>query len=177
MANMTVGEFAGVPLQDVADTWRTGAVFLLRRPAVSDAVVSLNGWTTSVVAGERAVVASGPSSATDHAAAFSDALLAANQGLDYMSATGSTHSVIVDATGDCIVWWPDSAGERGYAGVCRGYAWVQRHSHRRRHRPCGQRRASAGTARADGAERVPVYADGEDVGRSLRRLPKPVSCV
>jgi len=56
------------------------------------------------------VVACGPPSATDPAAAFSDALLAANQGLDYMSATGSTHSVIVDATGDCIVWWPDSAG-------------------------------------------------------------------
>ncbi len=107
---MTVGEFAGVPLQDVADTWRTGAVFLARRPAVREAVVSLNGWTTSVVAGARAVVACGSSNASDHAGAFSDALLAANQGLDYMSAIGSTHSVIVDAAGDCIVWWPDSAG-------------------------------------------------------------------
>lgn len=108
---MTVGEFAGVPLQDVDDTWRTGAVFLLRKPALGDAVVALNGWTTSVVAGERAVVACGRSNAADYAEAFSDALLAANRGLDFMSATGRTHSVINDAADDCIVWWPDSAGD------------------------------------------------------------------
>lgn len=38
------------------------------------------------------------------------ALLAANQGLDYMSATGQTHSAIADTADDSIVWWPDGGG-------------------------------------------------------------------
>lgn len=107
---MAIGEHAGVPLQDDADTWRTGGVFLLRHPAATDAVVSLNGWVTSVRHGSRAVVTVGPSTATDHPGVILDAMVAANQGLDYMSATGRTHSVIADAANDSIVWWPDSAG-------------------------------------------------------------------
>ncbi|TDO16941.1 hypothetical protein EV580_0105 [Mycobacterium sp. BK086] len=85
-------------------------MFLLRKPASGDAVVELNGWTTTVVAGVRAVVSCGLSTATDHAGVFSDALQAANHGLDYMSATGKTHSLIDNAPGDCIVWWPNSTG-------------------------------------------------------------------
>ncbi|EHB53784.1 hypothetical protein MycrhDRAFT_4247 [Mycolicibacterium rhodesiae JS60] len=85
-------------------------MFLLRRPASGDAVVELNGWTTSVVAGVRAVVTYGPSGVTDRDGVFSDALMAANQGLDYLSVTGKTHSLIDNAPSDCIVWWPDSAG-------------------------------------------------------------------
>lgn len=100
---MAVGFYSGVPMQDDGDTWRTGAVFLLRRPAARDAMVPLNGWTTSVLAGSRAVVTTGPSSVTDHAGAFSEALVAANEGLDYLSARGQTHSVIEDAPSDSIV--------------------------------------------------------------------------
>ncbi|BBX86933.1 hypothetical protein [Mycolicibacterium aubagnense] len=107
---MTVGEYAGVALQDDADTWRAGGVFLLRHPAARNAVVKLNGWTSSVVAGSKAVVTTGPSTAVNHTGAFLAALLAANQGLDYMSATGQTHSAIADTADDSIVWWPDGGG-------------------------------------------------------------------
>lgn len=110
LTDVTIGDYSGVPMQDDGDTWRTGAVFLLRHPAAADAVVPLNGWVTSVKSGSRAVVTTGPSTATDHAGTFLDAMMAANQGLDYMSATGRTHSVIADANNDSIVWWPDSAG-------------------------------------------------------------------
>jgi hypothetical protein len=107
---VTIGDYAGMPMQDAGDTWRTGAVFLLRHPAATDVVLPLNGWVTSVKQGSRAVVTTGKSTATDRDGTLLDAMLAANQGLDYMSATGRTHSVIVDAADVSIVWWPDSAG-------------------------------------------------------------------
>jgi hypothetical protein len=107
---MPIGEYAGVALQDAKDTWRHGAVFLLRKPANQCNPVSLNGWTTSVVGDQRAVITCGPSAATDPADVFAEALEAANSGLDYLSATGKTHSLIVEATDDRILWWPDGSG-------------------------------------------------------------------
>ena len=104
LATMTVGEYAGVPLQDPGDTWRHGAVFLLRKPALRDGVVSLDGWTTSVVG--KAAITCGPSSATKFGDTFSAALAAANNGLDLMCATGMANCAIISAADESLVWWP-----------------------------------------------------------------------
>ncbi len=112
-----VGEYAGVPLQDSHDTWRNGAVFLLRKRARASATVSLDGWVTSVTGGQKAVVTCGPSSATDFDITFTEALNAANRGLDYLSVTGQADCVIHDASDDSLVWWPDPAA-RGVVMRC-----------------------------------------------------------
>src|SRR6185312_5706523 len=88
IGHMSVGEFAGIALQDASDTWRHGAVFLLQKPARACDPVTLNGWTTSVVGDQRAVITCGQSSAVDSANVLVEALEAANSGLDYLSATG-----------------------------------------------------------------------------------------
>lgn len=106
---MTVGEYAGIPLQDPGDTWRHGAVFLLRKRARTSGSVSLGGWVTNVVAGQRAVITCGPSSAADFDVTFIEALNAANQGLDYLSVTRQADCAIRDAPDDCLAWWPDTA--------------------------------------------------------------------
>jgi len=100
---MSVGEYAGVPLQEAGDTWRNGAVFLLRKPASADAVVLLDDWVTTVVGGAKAVITCGPSTVTTAAESLAASLEAANKGLDYMSATGQTNSAIVDVADDNIV--------------------------------------------------------------------------
>jgi hypothetical protein len=107
---MTVGEYAGVPLQDSGDTWRNGAVFLLRKAARKTASVSLDGWVTSVVRGATVVITCGPSAASGWDETFAAALIAANGGLDYMSVTGVADCAIRDARDDCLVWWPDPVG-------------------------------------------------------------------
>jgi hypothetical protein len=112
LVTMTVGEYAGVPLQDAGDTWRNGAVFLLRKPAAADAVVPLDGWVTTVLGGTKAVITCGPSTATTAAESLAASLEAANKGLEYMSATGQTNSAIADVTDDNIVWWPEPTSGR-----------------------------------------------------------------
>ena len=107
---MTVGEYAGVPLQDAGDSWRNGGVFLLRKPARASGSVSVDGWTTSVVEGQRAVITCGPSAATSFDATFIEALNAANRGLDYLSVTAQADCAIRDAPDDSLIWWPDAAG-------------------------------------------------------------------
>lgn len=84
-------------------------MFLLRKPARSCDPVFLNGWTTGVAGGQRAVITCGSSTAGT-ADIFTEALEAANTGLDYLSATGATHSLIVDASDDYIAWSPDGSG-------------------------------------------------------------------
>lgn len=42
--------------------------------------------------------------------AYSAALSAANDGLDYLSARGLADAAIIDAWDDCLVWWPTSTG-------------------------------------------------------------------
>jgi len=59
-----------VPLQDADDTWRNGAVFLLRKPARASGSVSVGGWVTTAVRGKKAVITCMPSSATDFNATF-----------------------------------------------------------------------------------------------------------
>lgn len=118
---MTVGEYAGVPLQDAGDSWRNGGVFLLRKPARASATVSVHGWTTAVVQGQRAVITCGPSTATNFAATFTEALTAANRGLDYLSVTAQADCAIREAPDDCLIWWADA--ELG--GVVMRYRVVQ----------------------------------------------------
>jgi hypothetical protein len=113
LAIMTVGHYADVELQDAADTWRHGAVFLLRKAALRDAVVSLDGWTTTVVNGVKAVKVRGPSSTRNFGGTFAEALAAANNGLDFMCASGMAHCVVVKPQDESLVWWP----QRGDAGV------------------------------------------------------------
>jgi hypothetical protein len=104
---VSVGEYAGVPLQDTGDTWRNGAVYLLRKAPRRSESVSLDGWVTSVVEGTKAVITCGQSTATSLDETFDEALTAANRGLDYLSATRAADCAIRDAHDECIVWWPD----------------------------------------------------------------------
>ncbi|WP_082961716.1 hypothetical protein [Mycobacterium sp. 852002-51152_SCH6134967] len=106
---MTVGEYAGVPLQNPGDTWRNGAVFLLRKPAGASESVALDGWVTSVVRGAKVAVTCGPTTAASRDETFAEALNAANRALDYMSVRGQAHCVISDAPDDSLVWWPDAS--------------------------------------------------------------------
>lgn len=106
---VTVGEYAGVPLEDQGDTWRNGGVFLLRKRARESCTVSMGGWATTVIAGQKVVITRGPSTATDFPATFTDALNAANRGLDYLSVTRQADCAIRDAHDDCLVWWPDAS--------------------------------------------------------------------
>ena len=98
-----------MPLQDSADTWRNGAVFLLRKAARAPAIVSLDGWVTTVVGGAKFVVTCGPSAAANFPETFQEALTAANRALDQMSIQGQADCAIRDAPDDCLVWWPDPA--------------------------------------------------------------------
>src|SRR5882757_3917629 len=45
---VAIGRCAGIPLEDEADTFRHGAVFLLRNQPNRSAAVSIGGWTTEV---------------------------------------------------------------------------------------------------------------------------------
>ena len=104
---MTVGEYAETPLQDPGDTWRHGAVFLLRTAPPFTESVSVNGWTTTVVGGGRAVITRGPLKAKKFDATFDTALEMANKGLDLMCVQGLADCAIREASEDCLVWWPD----------------------------------------------------------------------
>lgn len=109
LATMTVGEYAGVPLQNSDDTWRHGAVFLLRKSAArrSTTVLLPNGWLVSVVDRTNVVVVCGPSVATSFDDTFAEALEAANHALDFWSIGGESDHAIREAPDDCLVWWPD----------------------------------------------------------------------
>jgi hypothetical protein len=104
---MTVGEYAGVALQDRDDKWRHGGIFLLHKPPRYSESVSLDGWTTTVVSDERAVITRGPSNAGNFTEILTRAMEMANQGLDYMSVTGQADCAIREASDDCLVWWYD----------------------------------------------------------------------
>jgi hypothetical protein len=106
---MTIGLCAGIPLQDPADTWHHGAVFLLRDKPNADAAVTLGGWTTTVAASTRAVVTYGGSPATSFNDTHADALRAANNALDYMCIRGWCDAAIRLDSDDCLVWWSEPA--------------------------------------------------------------------
>jgi hypothetical protein len=92
---VTIGLCAGIPLEDAADTWRHGAVFLLRDNPRMDAEVTLDGWTTTVAKDIKAVITRGPSSATGYGGTHSEALRAANNALDYMCVRSLCDGAIV----------------------------------------------------------------------------------
>jgi hypothetical protein len=106
---MTVGEYAGVALQDPDDQWRHGAIFLLHKPPRYPESVSLDGWTTTVVERERAVITRGPSTVKGFAQTHSLAMEMANRALDDMSVPGRADCAIREASDDCLVWWRDRA--------------------------------------------------------------------
>lgn len=108
---VTVGQYAGMPLQDSPDTLRHGGIFVLRNPPINDAVaVSPDGWTTLVKKGVKAVVTFGPAAATDATATYRVAIKAANDGLDYLSVRGEADVMIQNDGNHFIVWWPESTG-------------------------------------------------------------------
>jgi hypothetical protein len=110
LKSVTVGQYAGVELQDTADTTRHGGIFPLKKPPHCDDAVSLNGWTTQLKTGTKAVVTFGAGQSTDAAGTFNEALEAANNGLDYMSARVSADVAIQSPRDDSIVWWPEGQG-------------------------------------------------------------------
>ncbi|MGU3500925.1 hypothetical protein [Mycobacterium sp. C31M] len=103
---MEIGTYAGIALQDSDGLSRNGAVFLLIGKAIADTSVTMDGWTTRVVSGTNKVVTHGISATDCWGDAHSEALRAANNGLDYMCMTGRCSAVIRDDLDDCIVWWP-----------------------------------------------------------------------
>ena len=105
--NATIGQYAEIPLQDTADTWRHGAVFLLRNKPPMDAEVTLDGWITTVAKDMKAVITRGPSSATGYDDTHSEALRAANNALDYMCVCSLCDGAIRNDSDECLVWWPD----------------------------------------------------------------------
>jgi hypothetical protein len=105
--NATIGLYAAIPLQDAANTWRNGGVFLLRRTPLIDAEATLDGWTTTVAKDLKAVVTRGPSLSSTYDETRSEALEAANNGLDYMCVRGLGDLAIRDDFDDCLMWWPD----------------------------------------------------------------------
>ncbi len=104
---MTIGLYGGIPLQDAADTWRHGAVFLLRDKPLMNAEVTLDGWITAVAKDIKAVITRGPSSSTSYDDTHSEALRAANNALDYMCMRSLCDGAIRNDSDDCLVWWPD----------------------------------------------------------------------
>lgn len=106
---VTVGDYAGVVLEGPEDQWRHGAIFLLHKAPRYTELVSLDGWTTTVLAGERAVITRGPSTAETFSKTHTYATEMANRGLDYMSVTGQADCAIREASEDCLVWWHDRA--------------------------------------------------------------------
>lgn len=72
--------------------------------------MNLDGWTTRVVASTNRVVTHGMPAATSWEEAHSEALRAANNALDYMCMTGACNAAIREDLDDCIVWWPNAAG-------------------------------------------------------------------
>ncbi|MFE1596879.1 hypothetical protein [Nocardia sp. NPDC058705] len=105
---MSVGRYANIPLQDNLDKDRNGAIFLLRKEPVQDVAIKMAGWTVEVSRGLKAVVVHG-SKGNTFEDTFDHALLAANNGLDYMSFRGQCDVAIASAFDDCIVWWPESS--------------------------------------------------------------------
>ncbi|MET9288882.1 hypothetical protein [Nocardia beijingensis] len=104
---MPVGRYANIPLQDTLDKDRNGAIFLLRKEPVQDVAIKMAGWTIEVRRGLKAVVVHGRKGKAFEDT-FDHALLAANNGLDYMSFRGQCDVAITSAFDDCIVWWPES---------------------------------------------------------------------
>jgi hypothetical protein len=104
--NATIGQYAEISLQDAADTWRHGAVFLLRNKPPMDAEVTLDGWITTVAKDLKAIITRGHSSSSSYDDTHSEALRAANNALDYMCIRGLCDGAIRDDSDDCLVWWP-----------------------------------------------------------------------
>jgi hypothetical protein len=106
--DMTIGMYGLIPLQDAAETWRHGAVFLLRNKPPMDAEVTLDGWTTTVAKDVKAIITRGPSSSTSYDDTRSEALRNANNALDYMCIRGLCDGAIRNDSDDCLAWWPRS---------------------------------------------------------------------
>ncbi|MFE3280810.1 hypothetical protein [Nocardia sp. NPDC059239] len=104
---MTVGSMANLPLQGSQAT--SGAVFLLRKPPVQSVTIELDGWTVSLQKGINAVVTYG-GTAFSHSECHAAALIAANNGLDYLSARGACDVAIHDSHDDCLTWWHEQSG-------------------------------------------------------------------
>jgi hypothetical protein len=105
--DMTVGQYAGIPLQEPSDQSHHGGIFLLRKAPDADSSVSIAGWTTRVQRGTNVVVVFGPAGTSDAASTYSAAIAAANIGLDYMSARGAADLVIESDLDNHIVWWTE----------------------------------------------------------------------
>lgn len=105
---MTIGQLAGVPLQGTTDA--SGAVFRLHRAPRASAgplePVEIGGWTTTLTKDREFVVVYGGTQRTIDVVR-SEALIRANDALDYLSATGVADAAISDADDQTIVWAVD----------------------------------------------------------------------
>ena len=145
--HMTVGEYAETPLQDPGGAWRHGTVFLLRKAPPFTESVSVDGWTTTVVGGVRAVITRGPLQARKFDATFDTALEMANKGLDLMCVQGLADCAIREASEDRLA---DASAIYEGDGDCDRCRWE-----------CG---ALAATADTDDSRYVQIHQDVPHVG-------------
>ena len=71
--------------------------------------IELDGWTVDVRKGVNAVVTYG-GIASSYSECHAAALIAANNGLDYLSARGACDVAIHDSHDDCLTWWREPSG-------------------------------------------------------------------
>ncbi|HRB03467.1 MAG TPA: hypothetical protein PLP26_08880 [Ilumatobacteraceae bacterium] len=100
--------FAGLNLRCREAAIGIGGSFVLRSPAPESRHVDLGHWAIDVIKGSKAVVARSDYSG-DYAAAFDEALAAANRGLDMFAAMATDRHLIENADEEHLIWWPDSS--------------------------------------------------------------------
>lgn len=86
----------------------TGGAFRLSEAAAEPSTEVIDDWTIEVRPGSEIVVARGEGGAT-YEEARSDALAAANKGLDFLCLRGATPMAIRHAGTEHIVWWSEDS--------------------------------------------------------------------
>ncbi len=104
----SVTEFAALNLGGGDGTLGIGGSFVLRSPAAESRHVELDRWAIDVVKGSKVVVARSGYRG-DSVAAFDEALVAANRGLDMFAAMSTDRHLIENADEEHLVWWPDAS--------------------------------------------------------------------
>jgi hypothetical protein len=101
-----VAKLNGICIADRTSSYSGGAAFLLSRPSRVSEVVQFNQWETEV-AKDSPYVVGRVVGATDAQSAFENGYEVAQQGLDWLCASGYVDLSIRDADDEHILWWRD----------------------------------------------------------------------